>query len=140
MDIKIEKWLEKHNLPIERLPKKWRLPVLAVVEASRIIYDKSQKETIKPIRVGWEIRAVAEAIAKRHDIEEVRNLTDAYTKIKELHQQIKELRQDIRNQKRKVYRARSRGRQYYRELEAFKDLKVVRVWNFLNKPLWGTKQ
>lgn len=116
-----ELWLEKLSLPIERLPQKWGLPTMSVVEAAEIVYDKIHKkrEHIKPIRVGWEIRGIASGIANRKDILEVRAIETA-------HETINKLKAEIGTFKENVIMMEQ-------ELDCFKKPMREKVWIFLTK-------
>lgn len=126
MDHKVEEWLQGYGLPIERLPKKWQLPTMAVIEAADSIYNKTKNGyKVKPIRIGWEIRGIASLIANTVDIEEVRNIQTAHETILSIKE---ELSTAIETQE-----------ELSAEIEQLKTPKIVKLWRFMNKPLWGGK-
>ena len=82
----VYKWLEENHLELEKLVVKWRLPPMSIIEAAESEYDKIVKhgEKVRKILFGWRIKALAKAIARRDDIEEIKNLESAQRTIVEL--------------------------------------------------------
>jgi predicted RNase H-like nuclease (RuvC/YqgF family) len=126
METEVRKWLASNNLEAEKLISKWKLPSIAVLEACELVYAKIVNgENIKKISIGWKIKELAEAIAKRKDVQDVKNLKTARETIASLNNEISELKNELFTLKNK--------RRFFL-VRFFKW-----VWRVLNTPLWGRK-
>ena len=86
----VTQWLNDYNLQPGKLRAKWNIPLIAIVEAVESVYNKVQAGMeIKPIRIGWTIRALAIAISRRDDIQEVKDIQTASEKIFILENELK---------------------------------------------------
>ena len=127
----VEAWLADNKFNVGLMATKWNFPAMAIIEASETIYNKVyvEGEVIKPIKVGWRIRSIAQAIANRQDIQETKDLKSAHQLIKELREELEVQRRiDKSNSKtlKEAYEKKAAGLE-----ERIKDLErssVSKVW------------
>ncbi len=122
-------WLKKNNFELEKLIQKWKLNGSSILEAAEVLYNETviKGKKIKKIKLGWQLKALAETLEKSRDAQKVHTLTTAKETIEELNARL------IKERK----AAQEKIAQLQAQIAVLKYRLIKRILIYLKRIMWG---